>query len=391
MAISRNASVSSMMKPNIYEPYAFDATNNYVFMFTYSGPQAQYNRLVIKDNATETVVYDKTIATMDLSHTVFADTLMNGKVYKAFIYVYDKNYQESPASSPVLFSCFTQPTFQFTNFPDDGIVKNSSFPVEFEYVQPEGELLNSYRVILYSSLGDVISEVTRYSNEETVFSHTFASLSTDTSYSIQVIGETRNHMTADSGKIGFSVEYTLPNVFVLLDLVNLKKEGQIKIQSNIVAILGKSYPDPIGFLDGLEVDLTGKDAGGQHRVWFDEGFDLQSNFTLQTLVRHPTCYEKIIEFGAYPITLELKYMKGCFDSRNGRESGYIALRVYNQITNYYIQSNYFEPLSHPFEYLHIWLRCVNDVYELVAEPVMTEDMERFMYLNMSPLDVAKIG
>lgn len=395
LATAKNIAMN-MMKPNIYEPYAFDATQDYIFEFSYTGSQAQHNKIVIRDNASNKIVFEDKIRTMELKHKIPAGTLTNGGIYKATVFVYDTFENQSPESDAVIFFCFTQPVFTITNLTPNAIVNNSSYEVEFAYQQIEGEPLNSYQVLLYNSLGEIIAQSgNRYPNmdddTEPVFTYNLTSLDDNTEYSVQILGETLNHMVADTGRVVFTVEYINPAVFAILDLTNIEREGQIKIQSNIVSIVGHSYPDPPLFIDDMEVDTRGNDEGGQHRVWFDEGFNLQRDFTLQILMRDPNDYSTFLEFGAYPINLELKYMKGVFDSQNGKEMAYISLRVYNQLTAYYLQSNYFEPLAHPFEYLHVWLRCVKDVYELIAEPLPPTYPERFFYLDMSPLDKARLG
>lgn len=396
MAITRNAA-SVANKPNIYEPYAFDATQDYVFEFNYSGPQVQKNRLVIRDNESNTVVYDQKIRMMALEHLLPANTLTNGKTYNATIFVYDTFDTESPESNPVIFFCFTQPRFETTNLSQNDRVYNSSYEIQFVYEQLEGEPLDSYHLVLFNSLGEIIhNSGTKYPNMGTVsseiFTYTITALDDNAEYSIQIIGETLNHMVVDTGRIFFTVEYTNPSVFAILDLTNIAREGQIKIQSNIVSIEGRSYPDPPRYIRGQEVDLRGHDDGGQHRVWFDDGFSIRRDFTLQMIIRDPNDYSTLVEFNDYPISLELKYMKGKFENQGDQEVAYVSLRVYNQLTAYYLQSNYFEPLDISERYLHVWVRCIGDVYELIAEPLHKVNYENsYFYLDVSRLDVDVLG
>lgn len=381
LAVTRSVATTTM-KPNIYEPYAFDALQDYTFEFSYRGPQAHSNRLIVKDNATEEEVYNQQIHNMQLKHTLPAGSLQNGKVYKAIILVYDINGTASPSSDFVLFYCFTKPSLEIQNLSADETVTSSSHEVEFIYKQSEGEPLSSYQIVLYNSLGEIISQSGNYypNNDDynsiingIALSYSLMSLDDDTKYFIQITGETNNHMVVDTGMVAFSVDYANPAVFAILNLENIEREGQIKIQSNIVSITGRSYPEPPEYIEDAEVDLRYEDNGGQHRVWFDEGFSLQKNFTLQMIIKDPQDYSTLMEFNAYPITLELKYMKGCFASQGGKEMSYVALRVFNQLTNYYLQSNYFELLQATSQYLHIWMRCVNDAYDLVVEPVMVTE------------------
>ena len=70
--------------PIINKIDVFDANDNYTFTFTYFGSQSVKNQLVIRDNITNDIVYDKTINSMRLSHEIKSEesVLVNGKTYK---------------------------------------------------------------------------------------------------------------------------------------------------------------------------------------------------------------------------------------------------------------------------------------------------------------------
>ena len=102
LATAKNIAMN-MMKPNIYEPYAFDATQDYIFEFSYTGSQAQHNKIVIRDNASNKIVFEDKIRTMELKHKIPAGTLTNGGIYKATVFVYDTFENQSPESDAVIF------------------------------------------------------------------------------------------------------------------------------------------------------------------------------------------------------------------------------------------------------------------------------------------------
>ena len=97
---------------------AFDATQAQVFGFNVvGGDQVTANRLTIRDNATNTVVYQETQETFKYEHTLPANTLTNGTYYNATLATQDVAGTYSAESVPIQFYCFTQPEIEFTNIP----------------------------------------------------------------------------------------------------------------------------------------------------------------------------------------------------------------------------------------------------------------------------------
>ena len=373
----------AMSKPIIYDPSAFDANKDFLIKFSYQGDQARYNRIAIYTNdEAHTLVWEDEAETMQLSHTVPAGTLSNGVRYEATVVVLDVNKNESAVSDKVVFYCWTTPELILTSplMTGNETIHTSSHTVVFTYSQKEemegevnkdGEPLNWYQVKLYNSLGAlIVSSGNRYPYAEqakrqngeplTVF-YDIGGLEDNGMYYIRVNGETLNHMVVDTSLVPFSVEYLNPVLFAKLDLTNDACEGYIKIQSNLISLIGHSNPDPPIFIDDMEVDLTGED----YWVCFCEAFSINRDFTMQMLFRKPNDYSVVLEFAEDPTTLELKYMRGKFDGFD-HEMAYMKLRVYNDITNYTLSSNYFE-IPTENERIHVWMRCINNIYELKAE------------------------
>ena len=99
---------------------AFDATENAVFSFTSSGGnQVVANELKIYNNETSELVYSNKVETYAFSQTVSANTLENGVVYNFTFTTYDVDDNASEPSSPILFYCYTNPTFEFTNITEN--------------------------------------------------------------------------------------------------------------------------------------------------------------------------------------------------------------------------------------------------------------------------------
>lgn len=306
--------VQQLTQPIVNPISAFDATRAHNITFTViGGAQVVANRLVISNNETGAIVYNKTAITMKLEHTIPANTLTNGGYYNAVVYTIDNANNESVASTAVPFYCYSQPVLTIDNIPATETIENGTYTFTGTYIQQEGEILNSYQYTLYDSNKNVLSKTPLiYYETDSSLSYTFVGMSNDTSYYIELSGETVNGTHITSGVIYFTVRYIQPASFAICDLVNNCDDGYIQVSSNIVAIDGKSNPDPPIYIDDKEVDLRDSDSW----VEWDSGFRIQDDFTLRAWGRGFNPYEPIItlkndiDTPQTPNKIEMKWMTG---------------------------------------------------------------------------------
>ena len=306
--------VQQLTQPIVNPISAFDATRAHNITFTViGGAQVVANRLVISNNETGAIVYNKTAITMKLEHTIPANTLTNGGYYNAVVYTIDNANNESVASTAVPFYCYSQPVLTIDNIPATETIENGTYTFTGTYIQQEGEILNSYQYTLYDSNKNVLSKTPLiYYETDSSLSYTFVGMSNDTSYYIELSGETVNGTHITSGVIYFTVRYIQPASFAICDLVNNCDDGYIQVSSNIVAIDGKSNPDPPIYIDDKEVDLREPDSW----VEWDSGFRIQDDFTLRAWGRDFNPYEPIItlkndiDTPQTPNKIEMKWMTG---------------------------------------------------------------------------------
>ena len=306
--------VQQLTQPIVNPISAFDATRAHNITFTViGGAQVVANRLVISNNETGAIVYNKTAITMKLEHTIPVNTLTNGGYYNAVVYTIDNANNESVASTAVPFYCYSQPVLTIDNIPATETIENGTYTFTGTYIQQEGEILNSYQYTLYDSNKNVLSKTPLiYYETDSSLSYTFVGMSNDTSYYIELSGETVNGTHITSGVIYFTVRYIQPASFAICDLVNNCDDGYIQVSSNIVAIDGKSNPDPPIYIDDKEVDLRDPDSW----VEWDSGFRIQDDFTLRAWGRDFNPYEPIItlkndiDTPQTPNKIEMKWMTG---------------------------------------------------------------------------------
>lgn len=306
--------IQQLTQPIINPIAAFDATQAQAITFVViGGAQVIGNRLVISDNQTGAEVYNQLQSTMKLEHLVPANTLANGGYYNAVVYTIDSGNNESEASTAIPFYCYSQPSLTIDNIPATETIENGTYKFTGNYLQQENELLNSYQYTLYDSNRDILSQSPLiYYNTDPTLSYTFVGMSNDTSYYIELSGETINGTKITSGLRYFTVRYIQPASFAICDLVNNCENGYIQISSNIVAIDGKSNPDPPIYIDDKEVDLRDPDSW----VEWNSGFRIQDDFTMRVWGRDFNDYQNIITLTndinttSTPNRIELKWMVG---------------------------------------------------------------------------------
>ena len=306
--------IQQLTQPIINPISAFDATRPHNISFVViRGAQVIANRLVIRDNQTGSEVYNKMQSTMKLEHTIPANTLKNGGYYNAVIYTIDSGNNESTASTAVPFYCYSQPVLTIDNIPATETIRNGTYKFTGSYLQQEDELLNSYQYTLYDSNKDILSQTSLiYYESDTSLSYTFVGMSNDTSYYVELSGETVNGTKITSGLKYFTVRYIQPASFAICDLVNNCENGYIQISSNIVAIDGTSNPTPPIYIDDKEVDLRDPKSW----VRWSSGFRIQDDFTMRVWGRDFNEYQNIITLtndinsSTTPNRIELKWMVG---------------------------------------------------------------------------------
>lgn len=306
--------IQQLTQPIINPISAFDSTRTHTISFVViGGAQVIGNRLVISDNKTGKEIYNKIQSTMKLEHLIPANTLTNGGYYNAVVYTIDSSNNESVASTPVPFYCYSQPSLTIDNIPATETIENGTYKFVGSYLQQENELLNSYQYTLYNSNKNVLSQSALiYYDTDSSLSYTFVGMSNDTAYYVELSGETINGTKITSGLKYFTVRYIQPASFAICDLVNNCEDGYIQISSNIVAIDGKSNPDPPIYIDDKEVDLRDPDSW----VEWNSGFRIQDDFTMRVWGRDFNDYQNIITLTndinttSTPNRIELKWMIG---------------------------------------------------------------------------------
>jgi hypothetical protein len=362
------------MKPIVYNLNAFDAKKEQIITFVWNGNQSFSNTCTIRNNATNSIVYQSTQSTLKLEHTIPVSALTNGVLYNIVMQVSDSQNVISEISTPVLFYCYSTPIFTIDNIISNQIVQNSSYQITLTYTQTEGEEQQYFQVMLYNlNKNQIWTSGVKYSTESLVT--TLTDLDDNGTYYIRATGSTINGMELDTGYIQFSVNYVQPSMYAIVTLENKQNEGMIKIQSNIISLTGTydGLTTELLYLNGDFVDL----ANGNNQIYFDKGFELTSNFTVNIKGYNFIDLSTILQLSNGEKTISLTKRKGTFLSNGDAmtvkdkaivitgEKVYFDLLVPSAFNDYTIHSNYIiTPLD--TDILSIWVRRYNGVYEVLV-------------------------
>lgn len=249
----------ALVKPTINDIIAFDATSAYTVTFTANGgSRVVKNQIyIVTNNDNETVKYNNTVTSFDLSHTIPANTLSNGVYYKVRIRTYDELNNASEWSDYYPFRCYTTPNLYFISLPS--VISNSTYTFNLRYTQLESEKLDYAIIRLYNNNNIELQNSGNLYNANTPpinFNYTVNNLKNNTQYKVRATGMTVEGTIVDTGLITFRVDYeTIPNTDSISAIVD-DCNGYVNVQSNVIVKVNVSHnPETLKYIDDEMVNL----------------------------------------------------------------------------------------------------------------------------------------
>ena len=378
----------ALVKPIAQGVSAFNATQDKTFGFASNGgSQVVANRLTIRLQSDNSVVYQNKIETYRFEQIVPANTLINGNYYNFYFNTYDADGNESEASNISQFYCFDTPTLTLTNLPSNNLIEASNYTFGVTYNQEQDETLNYLKFYLYNNLNVLISESDFYYGQEQIpvsFEHEFNGFENNENYKIEVVAMSTHGMIV-STSYSFFVRYYYPEVFSLISLENICDKGYVKINTNIIITKGETAED---FTPPTYIDSEYLDVHEYHNwVQWTEGFLIKPDFTL-------TLFMKVGRLGRFAILgteengftidliREIPYGETIVKDRF-EVNGYVdGVRKVHQT------SNYVDIVNQKSYYL-IWFRKNGNVYDLQLE-VMERGTDTMDWEN-SDIDFERVS
>lgn len=357
----------ALNKPQLYidASYAFDATyeREFKYLWASGNNQSVANTLIIRDNETNTIVYNTKQETLLLKHVLPANTLQNGKTYNVCIQVFDRDNNASELSDTLIFKCYTTPTISL-NIVNEQVIRSSAYLFTISYSQSEGEELQYYSLELYDGNKQKLYNTgARYNIEAGI---TLTDFIDNTSYYIKAYGQTINHMEIETDLILFHVEYITPELYSYMTVENRDLYGDIQFTSFLVSIEGKGVNGESTFIDGEYVDTVNGVA-----VKFDENFSF-SNGIISLVgkgfsVNQPFLIMKNNTY--HTMTFTWKY--GTYKQENDIEKWYVELKCADNKVVTFHMSNLISPPSTE-QLLDIQIKIVNNYIEITVKDYETE-------------------
>lgn len=336
------------MKPILYLIPAFDAFQGSIIKFSWLGNQPISNTLIIKNNATNVVVYEKTISTMRLEHTISPNSgLVNGTLYNVSVKVTDGKGSTSEWSEVALFYCFSIPTFKI-NIEEGQIIQSQTYGVDITYSQVEGEQLQSYRVKVLNSNREVIYDSNNRYILDTV---RIANLQDNNHYYIIATGETVNGMNISTDEIEFFADFIKSEAYFMLDLQNMYDTGGVYMKSNIIFVEGTSDSE-VDYIDNEIADLT------NNVVHFNEGFSISNDFSLFIRGKQFQPNKQILKIAGNDEIISVEYIHDVINDKYYFELNSVYGSVKYMIVSSYVNNS---------KDISLWIRRKDTLFTLEVE------------------------
>jgi hypothetical protein len=251
-----------------------DTMESNTIKWSVSGSVQTSFSIKIYKNSDNSLVYDvPETNSFTPEYTIPPNSLQNGLEYKINVTVYDEG-NFSATSDSEIFQTSGRPVVSAQTI---GTVRNSSYNFQADYIQTENVGLKSYIVFLYDSNLNLVSKSDMMTT--TPLEHMFTGLISEKDYYVEFQATSNKGLTGTSGKIKFDVLYTQPVVNVNLQASNVENAG-IELSWNVIQIIMKTS-GTTAFIDNEKLDVQ------NGKVYADEGFSLDKDFTLQIWIEKP--------------------------------------------------------------------------------------------------------
>ena len=249
---------------------AIDCNEDNIFRWSVSGAIQTHFSLEFRNNATDAVLH--TIAkTPGYSHsyTLPSSTIANGLEIKYKLQVWDEN-NNTATSDWEIFQSSSRPTVTVISPTEFSTVESQSYLFEASYSQTESVDLSTWQFFLYNS--SQIKIVQSDLQTEETLEYLYDGLQSNETYFIEFQATSEKGLTGTSGLIEFTTQFIQPQMLSELQAENVDNAG-IKLQWRVIQIIGDG--ENHSFIEDEKVDVT------EGKVWFDQGFNIDNNFTLK--------------------------------------------------------------------------------------------------------------
>lgn len=351
----------AMVKPIGQTKNAFDANNDEIFYFTSTGGnQVVKNRLVIRRQYDNLIVYDNTEVTYQTKQTVPKETLDNGEYYNYYFVAYDINNNASEPSDSISFYCYTTPVLSFTNIPSDRTLRTSNYNFTLNYYQPEGELLDFIIIKLYDATNKLIktSDELYYVGSDN-FNYEFNGFEDKTTYYIEASGETVNGTLFSADRLQINIAYEMPVSPIDLEVSSNCNDGYVRVRSELIFADGESFPSAPEYIGTKGIDVS----HNLDKIQWTQGYSVPSDFILTLWGEHSQFGEVCRLWNEGRTYASISIIKRLNES--DEPESFCMLEVYNgNILLLRQYSNIVVPMNSTTKYM-LWIKKVGEDWDIV--------------------------
>lgn len=314
------------MIPILRRVTPFNAETDFTFTFFTAGSSQQifYNRLIIKlSSDTSQTIYDEKIQEFRYQHTVPADTLTNGEQYVAQVEVFSQADSIIGVSEPIFFYCLGDITLTIPTI-ENGEVFNQTVLFQGSYSQPQDDDIQSFTFVLYNDNKDEISRSPEIFSSD--IEYEFSQLENRQKYYIELKVTTVSELGGATGLIEFTPRYIAPRFESAIEVENIPDTASVMVKCNVIRIIGEAEVEPVIYEDDGAVNLI------DNVVWFEDGFKLKGNWTIQLWLRDivdDSVFFKMIALDGSCI--ELKYKNNRINMKKMLDNNYITQSLLGEL------------------------------------------------------------
>lgn len=277
-----------------------DATQNNTISWSLSGDVSVSFQVQIYNNSDGTLAFDSgQVSSYAISYVLNANlgSITNGNQYKITVTVFNSTGQ-SATSYAQIFNTATTPTVTLLSI---GTVASPNYSFSATYSQSQNESMVSWIAYLYDSSKILIGQSAIQTSA--TMEYTFVGFLSGENYYVEFQATSTSGLTGTTGLVEFFVQYSQPSVGLQLTATNNVDSATIDLSWSIIQIIGATDDSNLTYLSGGGVDLTdGKN------VWFDNGFNIQDNFSCKIWLSSPVYNVNLLTFtgvnGVITLTLE---------------------------------------------------------------------------------------
>lgn len=290
-------------------------------------------------------------------YILLPSTLTNGLECRITVSVWGDD-NTTATSDAVIFRTSSKPIVSMEPITT---ITSPTYTFTASYSQAESVRMRSWIMYLYDSNQNRIFDSGISTSPE--MERMIENLQSEKTYYIEFQATSLHGLVGTTGRIQFNVLYSIPKINVALNAENYDRTG-IRLNWNVVQIIGQS--ENAHFINNEKLDVR------NGMVWFDQGFNINDNFTLKIWfenIENPTISQntEVIISSNRPSNINAIWI----EDPNATSERFVDIAIFK---------------DEPTNYNNLWIEDENQTTERVTYPIIQLEEPA---LNMVWVDAPK--